>query len=334
MIDTITRYVYEVYRVKSVSQAAQNLFISQPALSTAIRKVEQELGAPIFNRKTLPFTLTAEGRIYIEGVEKMMALEAQISDRIRDVQQFRGGLLRIATSAHLAYRMLPQILHFFHKAYPQVETSIQVLDTNIITSERGALFDTLDKSLADIILLPLETIPEGYCVSKLFTMHRVVAVPSDTPLDPRLRPYALSWQTLIDSAYTREQIVTDFSLFQELEFVHVPPGSHITKKRIQLFGKYNIAPYVTSNTSRVLMNYNLMRSGFGALLTTDANIATMPANTDCMYFVLGSATALQDFCAVYLDKRDNRNLEMIQTFIQSAKQLLEQEGHMHLLTKG
>ena len=334
MIDTITRYVYEVYRVKSVSQAAQNLFISQPALSTAIRKVEQELGAPIFNRKTLPFTLTAEGRIYIEGVEKMMELEAQISDRIRDVQQFRGGTLRIATSAHLSYRLLPKILQLFHKTYPQVETSIQVLDTNIITTERGALFDALDKSLADIILLPLETVPEGYHARSLFPMKRVVAIPADTPVDPKLRPYALSWQALIDENYPQEQVVTELSLFREVEFVHVPPGSHITKKRVQLFGKYNISPYVTSNTSRVLMNYNLMRSGFGALMTTDANIATMPPNSDCMYFVLSGAAAKQDFCAVYPDRRDIGNLEIIQAFIQTACSLLETQRYMHLLAQG
>ena len=74
MLDSTARYVYEVYWLKSVSNAANSLFISQPAISAAIRKAEKDFGAPIFNRKTLPFTLTEEGKIYIAALEKMLAL--------------------------------------------------------------------------------------------------------------------------------------------------------------------------------------------------------------------------------------------------------------------
>ena len=54
MLNTTARYIYTVYRLTSVSLAAQELYISQPALSRAIKKAETELGVPIFNRKTLP----------------------------------------------------------------------------------------------------------------------------------------------------------------------------------------------------------------------------------------------------------------------------------------
>ena len=90
MVDMIARYVYEVYRQKSVSLAAKKLFMTQPAMSSAIRKAEQELGAPIFNRKTLPFSLTEEGKVYIETVEKMLQMEPRAEDRIRDIRQTRG----------------------------------------------------------------------------------------------------------------------------------------------------------------------------------------------------------------------------------------------------
>ncbi len=85
MLDNLSKYVYEVYRCKSVSAAAKKLYLSQPALSTAIKKAEDELGAAIFNRKTIPFTLTAEGKIYIETIEKILLLEQQTHDRIQDM---------------------------------------------------------------------------------------------------------------------------------------------------------------------------------------------------------------------------------------------------------
>ena len=84
MISTTAKYIYTVYKLKSVSVAAEKLYISQPALSRAIKKAESELGSPIFNRKTLPFSLTAEGKVYIENIEKILKIEQEAVEKIKD----------------------------------------------------------------------------------------------------------------------------------------------------------------------------------------------------------------------------------------------------------
>ena len=84
MLGTTAKYIYTVYRLKSFSLAAQELFVSQPALSRAIKRAEAALGAPIFNRKTLPITLTDEGRIYIKTIQKMLELEQDALENIRN----------------------------------------------------------------------------------------------------------------------------------------------------------------------------------------------------------------------------------------------------------
>lgn len=48
------RYVYEVYKEKSFSKAAENLFISQPSLSANVKRMEQKIGMPVFDRSTKP----------------------------------------------------------------------------------------------------------------------------------------------------------------------------------------------------------------------------------------------------------------------------------------
>ena len=68
MLDTVSKYIYAVYQNKSVCKAAKQLYVSQPALSAAIKREEERLGFQIFNRKTLPLTLTAEGRCYIDAI--------------------------------------------------------------------------------------------------------------------------------------------------------------------------------------------------------------------------------------------------------------------------
>ena len=59
-------YVYCVYKEKSFSKAAELLHISQPSLSAAVRKVEDSVGTPIFERKTRPVSLTPFGVEFME----------------------------------------------------------------------------------------------------------------------------------------------------------------------------------------------------------------------------------------------------------------------------
>ena len=68
-------YVYAVYEEKSFSKAAQKLYITQPALSTAIKKVEKKIGTPIFDRSTSPIGLTPGGEVYIDAIEKLTEQE-------------------------------------------------------------------------------------------------------------------------------------------------------------------------------------------------------------------------------------------------------------------
>ena len=65
-------YVYEVYKEKSFSKAAQNLYISQPSLSARIKKIEDTLGVPLFDRSTTPLRLTESGEVYIKAAEEII----------------------------------------------------------------------------------------------------------------------------------------------------------------------------------------------------------------------------------------------------------------------
>lgn len=324
MLDTAARYLYEVYRCKSVSLAAQKLFISQPALSATIRKAEQELGAPIFNRKTLPFTLTEEGRIYMDTVEKMLTLENNAAQQIRDIQEVKGGTLRVATSTILSYRAIPKILQLFHKRYPHV-------DVHIIITESNKLYELLDKALADLIFIPVDAEPECCCVTRLLSQRMVVILRKDALVNEKLRQHAITREQLLSGDYPPEKMVMDNSAFHDVEFIHISQDSYISKNRIQLLGRQSNAPYITANTSRVQINYQLMLAGFGALITTDANVALLPPSGDCVFFALGSPLATSDFSVVYSKKNPPRNMAALQAFVDTAAELFDCQEPLKLL---
>ena len=75
-------YVYAVYKEGNFTRAAQKLFVSQPSLSIAIKNIENERGAPIFERRASGVTLTEVGREYISAAEKIMEIESDFNNTV------------------------------------------------------------------------------------------------------------------------------------------------------------------------------------------------------------------------------------------------------------
>ena len=89
-------YVYAVYKAKSFSKAAKELFISQPSLSASIKRIEKKMGYPIFDRSTKPLQLTEYGEAYIRAVEQMMMIKNEFSNYINDLGELKAGCLYLA----------------------------------------------------------------------------------------------------------------------------------------------------------------------------------------------------------------------------------------------
>ena len=318
MLDSISTYIYTVYKQKSVSKAANELFISQPALSSAIKREEKRLGFEIFNRKTLPLTLTPEGKYYIEAIEKMQQIERDSMEKIDGIRNVNKGTLRIGISTHLSFYVVPKILKEFQKSYPDV-------DVHIIFTDTDKLLHLLESDTADIVLTTEKTSSEEYNSCVLLSGQYVVAVPR-TLVPSELLPFAISHKELLESLYYAEKSVSDLSLFHNIEFIYTPPKTTMEKKRKLLFGKDDLHPYITSNAQRQQFHFNLMRAGFGALLTTDTNLATMQPDSSYSLFVINTQQATQDFLLV--SKKDgalvtDKFTELAQTIFSQNKPLKE-----------
>ena len=81
------KYIYEVYKEKSFSKAAQNLYISQPSLSARIKKTEEQIGVPLFDRSTSPLKLTEIGEVYIEAAKEIFQIEQRVENHINIIEQ-------------------------------------------------------------------------------------------------------------------------------------------------------------------------------------------------------------------------------------------------------
>lgn len=92
------KYVYEVYKHGSFSKAAESLFITQPALSISIQRVENSIGMPLFDRSKKPLTLTEAGSLYIRKYQQIEHLEQELTQQLNDLSELNTGSLRIGGS--------------------------------------------------------------------------------------------------------------------------------------------------------------------------------------------------------------------------------------------
>ena len=85
------QYILKVAECQNITRAAEQLFVSQPALSHFISKAEEELGAKIFNRGTTPLTLTQAGERYVKTAKMILSLQESLKQEIENLKDCRSG---------------------------------------------------------------------------------------------------------------------------------------------------------------------------------------------------------------------------------------------------
>ena len=110
-------YIYAIYKTGSFSKAAEQLFISQPALSIAVRKLEDELGQKLFFRTTGTVELTEAGKAYIDKCEKIRQFEQELTEYFNELDGLLTGELSIGGANISMNYILPDIITAFSAAY-------------------------------------------------------------------------------------------------------------------------------------------------------------------------------------------------------------------------
>lgn len=116
----------------SFSQAAEELEISQPAVSFQIRALEERLGQRLLDRHGRRVALTEAGEVVYAYARRMIGLEAEMERAVGELGTTIAGRLLIGSTAGPAELLLPRILGAFHAAYPQVRVSLVVTDTQSV----------------------------------------------------------------------------------------------------------------------------------------------------------------------------------------------------------
>ena len=121
---------YTVARCKNISGAARELYISQPAISKAISKLEQNLNTTLFLRSSRGVKLTEAGEILYRQVESAFAAISQGEEQLMRIRKLGMGHLSIGASTTLCKYVLLPILQPFVKQHPHIQISISCQPSN------------------------------------------------------------------------------------------------------------------------------------------------------------------------------------------------------------
>ena len=116
---------YEVAKAGNISRAAKELYISQPAISKAISKLEDSLGLSLFTRSSRGVQLTCEGEILFEHVREAFETLSRGEQELKRIQEFDIGHLRIGVSNTLCKYILLPYLKTFVDQYPHMRVTIE-----------------------------------------------------------------------------------------------------------------------------------------------------------------------------------------------------------------
>lgn len=140
------RIFYTVANHGNITKASEELLISQPAISKAIKNLEEQLGGTLFIRTKRGVILTEEGKEFYKYIKQAMEYIQNAENKFTDLINLETGTIRIGISTTLTKEFLLPYLEEFHSKYPNI-------NIEIITNITNELIPKLRNGLIDIIIL-------------------------------------------------------------------------------------------------------------------------------------------------------------------------------------
>ena len=165
---------YYVAKNKNITQAANELMVSQPAVSKSIKVLERDLNTTLFNRNKDGVSLNNAGELLFNKINKAMELIISAEEDIDSLNNMEQGTINIGAGNTIMQRYLMQYIKEFHDKYP----NINVIVHTVVTEE---LIKRAQLGLVDIVFTHLpNTVPDNSETIKLKKLHDILVVNKDS----------------------------------------------------------------------------------------------------------------------------------------------------------
>lgn len=318
-MELTNRYVYKIYQNGSFSKAAKELFISQPSLSTMVKRLENQLGFEIFDRSKTPLSLTPKGEIYIEYIEKAIENENNMKSRIKGMSKQPNERLIIAGTNYLSNKLFPKACGELHKRYPNVEIVVNFGSD----ASKEALFNRLNQGTIDLVL-NYTCDKSRFSYVPLQKERFIIAVRRYEVQNEKLLTFAVTHEEVVSKNIPKEKEISDFTLFKDVKFLKVSKSSSIQQYMAKFTENSVFSTASLYNAKAYDVHYNMMMNGLGAVITTDFMIENTEKNEDILFFVTSGTETSREAKILY--KSDKPLSRAAKEFISIATEMIKDKS--------
>lgn len=281
--------IREVERLGSLTAAADKLYLTQSALSHAMKKLEQQIGADIWVREGRSLRLTQAGQYLLAVANRVLPQLDQAEDKLRQFARGDRGTLRIGMECHPCYQWLLKIVAPYLEQWPDVDVDVK---QEFQFGGIGALF----AYEIDLLITPDPLFKTGLHFQPVFDYEQVLVVAADHPLARarRVMPEQLADETLITYPVEPDRLDI-YNLFLR------PAG--ITPKRHKII-----------ETTDILLQ--MVASGRGITALPRWLVEEYAGKMDIVPLRLGSGVFKQIFLGM---RETDADINYLQAFIELAR---------------
>ncbi len=297
----VIQYVLKVAETGSFSKAAELLFVSQPALSQSIKRLEDELGVELFRRENNTVTVTSAGELFLEDGKIIAELNERIKKKMHDAQGLKYGDISIGVSPFYEKYYLSKILPEFHKQYPGVQIKV-------IENYTGVLEELVMKKKIDLCIISIPLSIPSLHFEPLFEESILLAVPPQHPINSQ-----------ICSKPGEGRPVADLSLFKNDKYIMYKQGRRMRAIGMDLCNQAGFIPDIIYETHNCETINALIAGGMGVGFIPMATEICCPPEQRAVYYFLQSQKAVRTFAVVFND--DKYHSTAVEEFIRIARSL-------------
>lgn len=250
-------YFRTIARTKSISAAAEELGISQPALSAFLKRQEASIGTSLVDRSSVPMSLTEAGKTYLDYLEKVEKLNRKMEQEIDDIKNLKRGHLVVGGAVFFNVTYLPAAIAEFKDLYPGID--VEIVD--------GKIPEIIAESLAgriDVFTTPIRDNEDDFEYEEMFTEKIFLCVPPEWDVNDKL--------PLPNHDGYAELNSKDFEKLKDSTFITLHGDQDIGRKMDALFKKHNLTPKHTIIGGQTLTTLGLTLSGAGISLISESTL--------------------------------------------------------------
>lgn len=280
-------YIYQVYLERNFSKAAEKLYISQPALSMAVKKVEDQIGMPIFDRSARPLTLTAAGEAYIAHIRESGYLEAELKQQLQDIKCAETGHICLGGSHYLNAYILPEVIAEFSEKHQGIEIELFEASSAVLAGLLAERKLDLTFNCNPNFMMDFERYPA-------FTDHVLLTIPHRIAVERKLDQYELTADDIAQGRHLAEDCPRiSLNSLKDMDFIILSKGNNLRDRSLKMFEEAGFEPRIRMELSQLVTAYHLAAAGIGATFVSDRLVNAN--NPELCYFKLNSEHTTRQF---------------------------------------